>query len=366
MKIIELISTFYPIGGGQIFVRDLINALRTKHELLVVSLYSEKENFIVKELVKNDVKIVFLNKEKGIDYACSRKLKKVVKDFAPDIIHAHLNTYLTLFLSGVAKKHLTFYTFHSIQNKENSANRFHDYLIKYLVKRKLLHPVAISDIVASSLEQYYGFSNIPIIYNGVNLEHFKFGNPINERDIDFICVGSFTKIKNQLFIIKSFEKVLINNPTTNLYFLGEGPLEADCKNYALNNERLRERITFCGLTSDTFAFLKRAKFIVLCSEYEGNPIVINEAIASGVYIISNNVGGIPDVVDNESIGILFSKDNQTIEKVSQIFESSLKKYCELFYILKRNYPINSAKVDINTTAKNYSDLFMNEIASKKA
>ena len=96
--------------------------------------------------------------------------------------------------------------------------------------------------------------------------------------------------------------------------------------------------------------------LILASEYEGNPIVINEAIASKCFVLATKVGGIPDVI-NDNNGMLIDFDEQLKSKLTESMLYCKAHIAGINNMLDRNYQSNTENVSIERTCKEYLQLF---------
>lgn len=361
MKIVEIIPFLYPIGGAERLVIDLVNCASANADdvFLLVSLYSRNENNVLRQLESNrSVKIVFLNKKRGVDFRCSRRLKKVINDFDPDIVHCHLDSLLTIYLSGINKKYKTFFTFHTLINKATVGRKFNikNLLYRYLFSKHKIYPIAISKVVKESICNYYGLPErcVPIVKNGVPLNKFRNSIDFEERKFDYSFIGRFIDIKNPDLIVEAFNIVINKFPFSKLVMIGDGPLVSKCKEES--GLCLGNNIVFTGFVDDVSLYLKNTKYLILASTYEGNPMVVNEAIASGCYVIATKVGGIPDVV-NDSNGKLINYDNNLRDNLAQSMIEALHDAKSIGYKLKCGYKTNQNQVSIEKTWSEYLSLF---------
>ena len=89
-------------------------------------------------------------------------------------------------------------------------------------------------------------------------------------------------------------------PEPLLVIAGEGPLEASLKNQAA---RLGLDTRFAGHRDDIPALLAAAAVFVLPSTWEGQPLILQEALRAGVPIVATRVGGTP-VLTGEDAAVL--------------------------------------------------------------
>jgi glycosyltransferase involved in cell wall biosynthesis len=86
-------------------------------------------------------------------------------------------------------------------------------------------------------------------------------------------------------------------PEPLLVIVGEGPLEAELKSQAA---RLRLEVRFLGHRDDVPALLASAAVFVLPSVWEGQPLILQEALRAGVPIVATRVGGTPELTGEDA------------------------------------------------------------------
>jgi glycosyltransferase involved in cell wall biosynthesis len=87
---------------------------------------------------------------------------------------------------------------------------------------------------------------------------------------------------------------------------------------------LQERVHLLGLRSDIAEILNAADVFVLSSDYEGNPLVVLEAMAAGKPMISTAVGGVPELVEGGCGLLVPSGDAQALSKAMRYMLESPK------------------------------------------
>ena len=87
-------------------------------------------------------------------------------------------------------------------------------------------------------------------------------------------------------------------PEPLLVIVGEGPLEAELKSQAA---RLRLDVRFPGHRDDVPALLASAAVFVLPSVWEGQPLILQEALRAGVPIVATRVGGTPELTSEDAV-----------------------------------------------------------------
>lgn len=106
----------------------------------------------------------------------------------------------------------------------------------------------------------------------------------------WLHVGRLAPPKAQHRLLAAFAQVHAQQAGTRLLIAGEGPLGGDLRAQA-RRLGLREAVQFLGRRDDVPALMQAADGFVLSSDYEGSPMVLAEAGASGLPIVSTDVPG---------------------------------------------------------------------------
>ncbi|MFF2054012.1 CDP-glycerol glycerophosphotransferase family protein [Leifsonia sp. NPDC058194] len=101
----------------------------------------------------------------------------------------------------------------------------------------------------------------------------------------FVNVGRLSPEKNQGRLVRAFAGVHAENPKTRLVIVGDGPLAGELE--ALIDELgLRGAAFLTGMQRNPHAIMAKADCFVLSSDYEGQPMVILEALVLGLPIVT--------------------------------------------------------------------------------
>lgn len=357
LKVVEIIPSLNPIGGGQTLFTNLCEQFATHFcgsiELSVIFLYEKHNNFLYEKIDEIGVDSYFLSKKKGIDFKCAKKLKKILAIIKPDIVHTHLATSVTLFLASAFRRYNVIHTVHHMVGPD-----YNNEFINRLLFKKKIFPVCVGEESAKSLSKYMRKS-ICFINNGVKVKNFSNKKSIFDRTYDFVCVGSLTKVKNHHFLIDSFVEFHSENPNKQLLIIGDGPLKEEL-NIKIDSYNASSFIKIIGCVDNVNEYLANSKILLIPSLSEGNPMVINEAICSGTYVIGSDVGGIKDLIKSKNFGVLFNSNNKA-EFIKCL------KMIEKVDFLEKNRIENDSKLndyDIERTALKYYELFL-KIVKKK-
>ncbi|GAA0369573.1 hypothetical protein GCM10009092_37290 [Bowmanella denitrificans] len=156
----------------------------------------------------------------------------------------------------------------------------------------------------------YNFST-EVVPNIIDLQRFKYQPPrLNKERLHLIVTRNLEPIYDNATAIRAFGKVLISYPNAILTVAGEGPQLSMLK--SLTKElSIADKVTFVGrLGREQMAELYTdADIMINPSTVDNMPNSILEALASGVLVVSTNVGGIPFMVQDEVDAMLVEKGN---------------------------------------------------------
>ena len=303
MRIIQVIPNF-DMGGAERMCETLsLELFSLGHEVLVISLYSNVTP-ITDRLSDKGIKILFLDKRKGFDYKCVRKLKRIIKEFNPDVIHSHLYAIKYVALSTLFNQKIKLvHTIHNVAKKETSKiNR----IFNGFFFRSRIIPIALSDLVLETILQEYKLNKnrVPVILNGIDLSKCLQKNEFHaDGKIVFINVARLSEQKNHSRLIDAFNLLRSDFSNIELLLVGEGEKRFEIES-KVKKLHLEDNIKLLGNRTNVYNLLNSADVFVLSSDYEGIPMSVIEAMGTGLPIVSTNVGGLSDLITDGVEGFL--------------------------------------------------------------
>ena len=95
---------------------------------------------------------------------------------------------------------------------------------------------------------------------------------------------------------------------TKLLIVGEGPEQANLTR-AVTEQNIASQVVFVGHVTDVAPFYAIADVLALPSHSEGSPNVLLEAMAAGLPVVANSVGGVPEIATSEVNALLMPARN---------------------------------------------------------
>lgn len=150
------------------------------------------------------------------------------------------------------------------------------------------HPCACvsNGVEKDFIENFGDITSTMTIHNPIDREEIqKSANAFVPEYQDYIVhVGSFKEAKRHDLLLKAYAKTDQSLP---LLLLGQGKLKNEMEQLA-DKLGISDNVMFLGFCENPYPYIKHAKFKVLTSDWEGFALVIAEALALGVPVISTD------------------------------------------------------------------------------
>ena len=376
----EIINILYVIaamgpgfGGGA--ERALINLAkrvnREKYKPIVCCVTRGGPS--VEELKEANIPIYILGKKSKIDISVLFKLIKIIRKEKISIIHTYMFTSnmwgrLAAILSRVPVI-ITSEQALSYHEKEEWYHIFIDKFLSFFTDKI----TAVSPEVAESVVKKEGISpkKIKVIFNGVELNKFDRKIDVYSKkrelglDPSFLTigiVGSLTPVKRIDLFLRIASLVLKVKPQVQFVIVGEGVLLDNLEKLAIQL-KIKEKVFFLGGKNreEIPQIFKIMDIYVLTSKSEGLPTVLIEAGASGVPVVSFDVGGVRNIVIDGKTGFLIPSGNLELmtEAIIKLLDNSSKRE-----EMGREAKEYVKKFDVSEMVKNTESLY-EELIDKK-
>ncbi|OGS45983.1 MAG: hypothetical protein A2539_06625 [Elusimicrobia bacterium RIFOXYD2_FULL_34_15] len=341
--------------GGQQQLFWLVEGLSKKGHNNYVVCRTDSE--LHKKLQDNSYDFFSLKMLFELDPFAIFRTKKIIEEVKPDIIHLHSAHAHTI---GVIASKLSRHKSKLILSRRvefGINNRW-----KYENVDKI---VAISKRVKEILvKSGISENKISVVYSGVDLKRFeKISNEylnaefnIKKEQIVIGTVGSLDRCKNHKNFIQAASIIKNSIPNSIFFIVGEGVLKKELIAYT-EKLGLSDSIVFTGFRNDIPQILSIFSIFILSSDSEGLCTSLIDAMASGLPIVATNVGGVPELIEDNTNGLQVSPDNpvQIVDAVMKIVnDKNLKmRFSQLNKIKSREF---SKENMIDSTERIYSEI----------
>ena len=319
MRIIQILPKM-EVGGVERGVLDLSIFFKKRHS---ASATDEIENIVIssggrllKELDKENITHYELpvHKKSLFSIFLIPKLKKILRTENIDIIHARSRVpgWISFFASRGSKTHYIT-TIHGIYKSPKSSQVMGWGKFVICPSRAVARHMKDNFLVPEE--------KIVIINRWVNLEKFKFfGAEARKNSNTIVSAGRITPSKGYEYLIEGFKKIVRQNPYLKLKIIGSPDSTKtayfDHLRTLVNRFSLNHNVEFTGFRPDVENVLAQARMAIVPSVIdEAFPRGVLEACASGAPVIATEVGGVAEIIENGTNGILVEPKNS--EQIAQ-------------------------------------------------
>jgi glycosyltransferase involved in cell wall biosynthesis len=153
------------------------------------------------------------------------------------------------------------------------------------------------------------WSKLHIVRCGLNLVDL----PAHAKDgpgLRIISVGRLSSEKGHAGLLGAFASLCSTYPGLELILVGDGPELGKLRKTA-EQLGISDRVRFAGRLGEQASLdeIAKAHILVVASFMEGLPIVLMEAMAIGTAVVASRVAGIPELIEDEESGLLFTPSN---------------------------------------------------------
>lgn len=328
-RILRIINRF-NLGGPTYNAAYLTKYLSPDYEtMLIGGIKNDDEDsseYILNQLGIDSIVIPEMRRSINAfqDIAAYNKIKKIIKEFKPDIVHTHASK------SGMLGRRAAFnmkvpvvvHTFHGhvFHSYFNSLKTQTFISLERRLAKKSSGIIAISDIQKEELSNIYNIaepSKITVIPLGFDLlrfhenqvekrKIFRTENHLDNDEIAIGIIGRLVPIKNHSLFVEAIAKVKKSTgKKIRGFIIGDGECRTDIEDLAHNlnlvispngTTTLKPDIRFSSWMRKVDYAYAGLDIVALTSNNEGTPVSLIEAQASGKPIVSTNVGGISNIV----------------------------------------------------------------------
>lgn len=297
MKIIHLANHAQLIGNGIVNMMTDLACLQAQagHDVVVASSGGEFEALYARYGVRHVH--VPQSRKLRLAPAMLTRFRRVVHEFEPDIVHAHMvtGTMLARF-ACVRRPYVLFATVHNEFQKSAVLMRFADRV------------VAVTGVVARSMEaRGVPASKLAVVRNGTVGSPRRIGQPLGpapelHRPAITTVAGMYER-KGIHDLLRAFAALPERFAHAHLYLVGDGPDRAMMEALACELG-VADRAHFTGFVANPTGYLAQTDIFVNAAHREPGGLVLCEARESGCAVVATRVDGNPEMVGGEEAALL--------------------------------------------------------------
>lgn len=332
-KVLIFVDSLNEGGVSKVLLDLLENINRDKYDITVMTLYNQgiyidnikkyakyKYCFDIPDADDNSLKAKLYRKywDGMLRLPESLMYKWFVKE-KYDIEIAFMHGWSTKFISGsnnknskkIAWVHVDLVTwnrvdgvFKNLDHHKNAYSKFHEV-------------ICVSKIVKDGVEKKYGVKNAKVIYNPINREKILKLSNENIDDIKYtnkfklISVGRLAEEKGYDRLLRVFKRLNDEGLDLQLSIIGSGEKYNELNDYIEKNN-LSDKVFLLGYRENPYKYVKNSDLFVCSSISEGFSLVIGEAMAVGIPVISVECPGPNEVIGFGEYGMLVNNDEDNL------------------------------------------------------
>lgn len=288
MKISFVTSTLHS-GGSERVMALLANSLSERgYDVEIICI----NKHIVFYPIQENVRISFAEDEVGTSYLKkTRWLRKHIKTEKPDVVIAFmLEVYC-----------MTLFALIGVDIPVISSERIDPHFFgkaKGFMRWVLLRRTAHLVVQTQQIKSFYSKAlqkRTTIIPNPVTDKVFDI-QPVEKQD-RLIAVGRLAYQKNYPMMFEAFKRLMDEFPSYQLVIYGDGPQREELE-FQVSSGKIQDRVVLAGRTEKVIEEMNSSRVFLMTSDYEGMSNAMLEALCVGLPIITTEVSGARDLVEN--------------------------------------------------------------------
>lgn len=302
MRIIHLLQSS-KFSGAENVVCQIISMMENDD---VEMAYCSCDGQIREALSERNIKFLPINN------LTVREVKRIIKEYKPDIIHAHDMRASFIAALACGRIQLVSHVHNNNFDSRGISAKAIAYLFAGLKAKKIFwvsdssfNGYAFHKVLKKKSEVLYNIININALYSKMSLDK-------NTYTYDVVYLGRLTEQKNPNRLLRVFRGLVDELSDVKIAVIGTGELEGETHEEA-KRLNLESNVTFLGFQSNPYKILHDSKLMIMTSLWEGTPMCILEAMSLGVPVVSTPTDGVKVVVENNVTGFLGETDKEIMD-----------------------------------------------------
>jgi L-malate glycosyltransferase len=293
--------------------------------------------------------VKFIN-QNNVDVVHAHKLKEHILGGAASLLFNQVKYIRTI--HGGAEYDTKLSVRHSILGTAN-------YLIEKIATTRLIY---VSSELQKRLVKQTDKRHM-IVENGIDFNEID--KKLSDKKLDnsdgnlikIVMIGRLVSVKRIDIFLEIAER-FNDNQDIRFYIIGDGPLKSEIETTIIDRD-LEKTVSMLGFLENPLPVLKQMDYMIITSDHEGLPMSLLEALYLKVLVISHDIGGIGEVVEKGSCGILI--DSQDPVKYSESLKwiiSNSKLYED---IVNRGFDRVISYFSSKENANKYCEIYKNVV-----
>lgn len=335
IRVLQIIGSLGYAGVEAVVMNYYRNIDITKVQFDFITCSAVRERYD-EEIINRGGKIYRLpsRSRKPLEYM--RALKMLLQQESYQIIHIHQNS-ASMTMDALVAKLCGIPNIIGHSHNTSCNVLYQHYCFKPFVNHVVTHRMACSKEAGKWV--FGNRADILILNNAVDTEKFLFDKKIRTEYREKLgitdkyvlgFVGRLHEQKNVMRLLRIFKELYKHNSDFHLLIVGDGELRSQMEQYIEENQ-LSKAIDLLGRRDDVSSLMMAMDVFILPSLYEGMPVVMVEAQATGLSCVKSERVPAPNILGN-MISIDLEKSDEywgeQILNVNPIERESAKEYVQ--------------------------------------
>ena len=348
-------------GGAERVVVNVCNNLCASHNVYIILLSGNSTESAY--FVDEKVHVLSLEKEYCKSFRQFKKVKplaKLLKSLNPDAVVSFLPFVNVICHFACKKAKIVHITSERNDPRYDPDNKILRFLKEHSMKKS-------QGLVCQTEEfkNYYvkkGFKNVSVISNPVFIDASLKVPNVSDRKKQIVFAGRLEPQKNVYLLLNAFKEVKLKHPDYSLLIFGDGSEKESLERFSKDTGL--EDVYFKGPSKEWHKIANESRMFVLCSDYEGMPNSLLEAMCLGVPCVSTRYSTIgPAFIIEDGINGLICEKNDVSDlcnSLNKLIESDA--LCDQFTSKNKDLRNN---FEIQTISRIWETFITNTIFNSK-
>lgn len=318
MKVLHVEAGKYLYGGAR-QVQYLIEGLKQKGIDCVLACPEQSD---IAKACENSAQVCEISMKGDLDFGLYSRLKKIIQQTQPDIVHLHSRRGADIWGALAARKmKVPCILSRRVDNPESQLT----VKLKYALYQ---HVIAISEGIRQVLiNEGLSPQKVTCVRSAVDAVPYlhavdkaaftkEFALPADALVLG--VVAQLINRKGHRYLIDAMPAILERFPNTQVLFFGKGPQQEELSKL-ITERQLSQHIHFAGFRTDLPKWLGGLDVLVHPADMEGLGVSLLQAAAAGVPVIASRAGGMPEAVADRQTGMLIDVGN-VVQLTSSLLE----------------------------------------------
>jgi len=309
-------------GGAERMLVTVVAELKEYNNIIVT--LDDANSF--KEELQCD-KYICLNTPSGLDsFSAATKLRRIIKEYKPDIVHSHL--FWPTFIARMAtpKKIPLISTIHSSVGTSIEYEKKH---VRWIDKISYHFRKSIIIAVAKgALTEYFSFLKLKpykaySLYTFVDTRIFNDINTLpgqHSNNFMLIAVGALKEPKNYPYLVDAFKH--LKNEKFELHIYGDGILKKEIEKSLQENNITN--IVLKGMEKNVNQVIQQYDLFVMASKFEGFSLAVLESMALQMTMLLSDIPSFREQCGDTAEYFSLTDENQFVEKLKNLSSDKLR------------------------------------------